>query len=158
MRRAAGLLLSSLVLFAPPLVAAPGVSSGVDTVEVTAESSPAVRLAFFDVGEVQLTRDTVEAYEELLSRLSGECRTSPGVLARKARGGASILRRHGVSDIPAFTVLDRLENAIGGPLNAQPQCDELMADALLRIGGSRLDVPRGKITDELTGIRPPTGG
>lgn len=158
MGRAAGLLLSSLILFAPPLEAAPRASSGVDTVEVAADSSPAVRLAFFDIGDTRLGTDTVQAYEDLLSRLSGECRTSPGVLARKARGGATILRRHGVSDVPAFTVLDRLENAIGGPLNAQPQCDELMADALLRIGGSRLDIPRGKITAELAGIRPPTGG
>lgn len=116
--------LSALVLLPAP---GPGQSaSDTTTVDVTADSSPAVRLAFYDLQTTPLSRDTVRRYRELLEELSSRCRNSPRTLAGVARGGVDRLRKHGVDEVSAFSLLERLEGTLSGSLGGTPQCQNLM--------------------------------
>lgn len=148
----------ALIVFPAAAAAQSDSAASQESIEVSSDSPPSVLLAFYDMGTVRIPADTAEKYESKLDRLSTTCRDSPSSLAGSVRAGAELLRNHASRTVSTYELLERLRNSVGGPLNAQPQCSDLLASIVMTLGGERLELSIAKLTSELKRAAAQGGG
>lgn len=144
-----------LLLLAPAAAAAQADST--ETVPVTADASPAVRLAFYDLRLVEVPRDTVDSYDALLQDLSQKCHYSDRKLARVAISGSRLLTGHGVDSVSARRILGHLDDAArAGPYSNRVRCGQVIPSVIANLTGDE-SVPELKIRNALRAMQEATG-
>lgn len=140
-------LLFSLTLLLPASAAGQA-----DSVPVTADAPPEVRLAFHDMEQPRVPRDTVRAYRELLDGLSRRCRYTSGMVARNVITASNLLAQHGVQRRSAYTILQLFDrSATGGPYNSRAQCGQVFPSVLANLMGEA-GIPEAKIRNALDAL------
>lgn len=123
-----------------------------DSVPVTTDAPPEVRLAFHDLQQPRVPRDTVRAYRELLDGLSRRCRYTDAMVARTAIRASKMLARHGVRRRSAYTILQLFDrSATGGPYSSRAQCGQVFPSVLANLMGEA-GIPEAKIRNALDAL------
>lgn len=105
-------------------------------VAVTADSPPAVRVAFHDLERARLPRDTVEAYRDLIDGLSRRCQYSGEQVARVATAASDMIAKYGAEGRSAYQILELFDqSATSGPYSSTVQCGQVFPSILANLMG-----------------------
>lgn len=130
----------------------------VERVPVTAESGPAVRLAFHDLGQVSIPRDTVEVYEDLIRDVAGYCQYGSVQVAALGRSASRVLKKVAGMDVSARNILERTRRSVQGSLAGRPDCRGVVLSVLAGLGGEDVSSSMPDVHDLLVDLPDPGGG
>lgn len=130
--RATAVAAFALLLAAAALPAAPS-EARTDTswVEVTAESPPAVRLAFHDIRSLRVPEIVVERYSRLLQSLSSTCRSGEASVAELADAAVEWLNQRTDRRFERVEFLSAFDESLGTARKAAPDCRTQARSVLL---------------------------
>ncbi|MDP2497482.1 MAG: hypothetical protein Q8W44_05740 [Candidatus Palauibacterales bacterium] len=130
----------------------------VETVPVTAESGPAVRLAFHDLGQVRIPRDTVDIYEDLIRDVAGYCQYGNVQVAALGRSASRVLKKVAGMDVSARNILERTRRSVQGSLAGRPDCRGVVLSVLAGLGGEDISSSMPNVHELLVDLPDPGGG
>lgn len=124
---------ASVLLLAATAAAAAPTEARTDTswVEVTADSPPAVRLAFHDIRSLRVPEVVVERYSRLLQSLSTTCRTGEATVARVADAAVQWLNERVDRRFERIGFLSEFDESLGTARKSVPDCRTQARSVLL---------------------------
>lgn len=124
---------SALLLLTATAASAAPSEARADTswVEVTAESPPAVRLAFRDIMSVRVPEVVVERYSTLLQSLSMTCRTNEATVAQVADAAVEWLNEKADRRFERIEFLSEFDESLGTARKSAPDCKTQARSVLL---------------------------
>lgn len=144
----------TVLLVAALLLSIPGFATAqeedpTEGIAVTADSPPAVRVAFHDLERTRLPRDTVEAYRDLIDGLSRRCQYSGEQVARAATAASDMMAKYGAEGRSAYLILELFDqSAESGPYSTRVQCGQVFPSVLANLMGES-GIPEAKIRNAL---------